>query len=102
MPPAARVLDQTTHGPPLVGSGSPTVLIGGKPAWRAGADFHTCPMTTPPAAPPPPIPHIGGVVQKGSTSVLINGMPATRQGDTIIENGPPNVITSGEPTVIIG
>jgi uncharacterized Zn-binding protein involved in type VI secretion len=32
--PAARVGDPTTHGPPLVGAGSPNVRIGGKPAWR--------------------------------------------------------------------
>ncbi|WP_167561774.1 lipase family protein [Bosea lupini] len=33
--PAARLLDPTMHGPPLTpGSGSPNVLIGGKPAWR--------------------------------------------------------------------
>jgi len=38
----------------------------------------------------------------GSTTVLINNMPAARQGDTIVENGPPNTITMGCPTVIIG
>lgn len=33
--PAARLLDPTMHGPPLTpGTGSPNVLIGGKPAWR--------------------------------------------------------------------
>ena len=33
--PAARVGDTTAHGCPLVpGPGSPTVFIGGKPAWR--------------------------------------------------------------------
>lgn len=36
MPPAARVADTTSHGPPLApGPGSPTVLIGFMPAWRA-------------------------------------------------------------------
>ena len=33
--PAARVGDMTAHGSPLSGGiGCPTVLIGGKPAWR--------------------------------------------------------------------
>lgn len=36
MPPAARVADVTAHGPPLTpGPGSPDVLIGFMPAWRA-------------------------------------------------------------------
>jgi len=36
MKPAARVGDSTAHGTPLggIGIGSPTVLIGGRPAWR--------------------------------------------------------------------
>lgn len=97
MPLAARTLDQTAHGTPLSGPGSTNVLIGGKPAWRAMIDFHACPIP-----PPPPPPHVGGVVQMGSTSVLINNMPAARQGDVILEAGPPNTIVSGCPTVIIG
>lgn len=96
MPPAARVLDPTAHGPPLTGTGSSNVLIDGMPAWRAGGDFHTCPLSS------GPVPHIGGMVPTGSTSVLINGMPAARLGDTITENGPPNTITGGSATVIIG
>jgi len=36
MPPAARVADMTSHGPPLTpGPGSTTVMIGFMPAWRA-------------------------------------------------------------------
>lgn len=36
MPPAARVSDLTSHGSPLApGPGSPNVLIGFLPAWRA-------------------------------------------------------------------
>lgn len=96
MPPAARALDQTAHGTPLSGAGSPDVLIGGQPAWRAAADFHACPLTSGPA------PHVGGVVSVGSSTVLINNMPAARQGDTIVESGPPNTIAAGCPTVIIG
>ena len=96
MPPAARLLDQTAHGPPLTGTGSPNVLIGGMPAWRAGMDFHTCPLTT------GTVPHIGGLVTAGSATVLINSMPAARLGDTIAENGPPNTIVAGDSTVLIG
>lgn len=96
MPPAARTLDPTSHGTPLSGAGSPNVLIGGMPAWRALSDVHACPLFNGPA------PHVGGTVAVGSTSVLINNMPAARQGDTIVEAGGPNTITGGEPTVIIG
>lgn len=94
MPPAARVGDQTSHGTPLSGAGSSTVLIGGAPAWRALVDVHTCPLAT-------PNPHGGGVVPAGSTSVLIDGAPAARQGDSITEAGPPNTIVAGCPSVII-
>lgn len=72
------------------------MLIGGKPAWRAGADFHPCPLAN------GPVPHVGGTVAVGSSSVLIDNVPAARQGDTIVENGPPNTIVSGCPTVLIG
>lgn len=96
MPPAARMGDATSHGKPLSpGPGSVNVLIGGKPAWRATADTHICPLID-------SAPHVGGVVILGSTTVLINNLPAVRQGDMIVEAGPPNSITSGEPTVIIG
>lgn len=96
MPPAARLGDSTAHGTPLTGTGSPNVLIGGRPAWRALADVHTCPLSS------GPVPHVGGVVQTGSSSVLINGVPATRLGDTIVENGPPNTVSAGCPSVVIG
>lgn len=95
MPPAARVGDQTAHGTPLAGAGSPTVLIGGLPAWRVG-DQHVCPFVT------GTVPHVGGVVAAGSTTVLIEGLPAARLGDSIVENGPPNTVTGGEPSVQIG
>jgi len=98
LPPAARVGDPTAHGTPLApGPGSANVLIGGMPAWRAGADMHTCPQVTPPA-----VPHVGGVVAMGSATVLINNLPASRQGDQIVESGPPNAIVMGCPTVLIG
>lgn len=96
MPQAARVGDPTSHGPPLTGAGSPTVLIGGMPAWRAAMDFHACPLWDGPK------PHVGGVVPVGSATVLIEGVPAARAGDTIAEAGPPNTIVAGCPTVEIG
>ena len=98
MPPAARVGDPTGHGTPLgPGPGSVNVLIGGMPAWRATADFHTCPLID-----PGPKPHVGGVVQVGSTTVMINNLPGVRQGDMIIEAAPPNSIIAGCPTVMVG
>ena len=97
MPIAARVGDMTAHGTPLgPGPGSSNVLIGGMPAWRATADFHACPLVS------GVVPHVGGVVTLGSTSVIINNLPAVRQGDMIVEIGPPNSIVVGCPTVIIG
>lgn len=96
MPPAARVTDQTAHGTPLTGTGSATVLVGGLPAWRATVDVHACPLAN------GPVPHVGGTVAVGSATVLVEGVPAARQGDTIVENGPPNTIVGGCPTVIFG
>ncbi|HSB52594.1 MAG TPA: PAAR domain-containing protein [Dissulfurispiraceae bacterium] len=97
MPMAARVGDMTSHGTPLApGPGSFNVLIGGMPAWRAGLDLHACPLVT------VLVPHVGGVVAVGSFTVLINSLPAARQGDMIVEAGPPNTIVMGCPTVMIG
>ena len=96
MPPAARVGDQTAHGTPLgPGPGCSTVLIGGMPAWRAAADTHACPLYS-------GSPHGSGTVILGSSTVFIGGFPAARMGDAIVEAGPPNTISAGEPTVIIG
>ncbi len=95
--PAARVGDMTGHGTPLgPGPGSADVLIGGMPAWRAGSDMHNCPLVTGNVA------HVGGVVSVGSSTVLINNMAAVRQGDMVTESGPPNSITMGCTTVLIG
>ncbi len=97
MPPAARVGDMTSHGTPLgPGPGSPNVLIGGMPAWRATADLHNCPLVS------GVVPHVGGVVMAGSATVFINNLPAARQGDIVTEIGPPNTIVMGCPTVLIG
>ena len=95
--PAARVGDTTAHGSPLVpGPGCPTVLIGGRPAWRAGSDTHVCPLFDGPK------PHVGGTIALGSPTVFIDGLPAARLGDQILEAGPPNVVAAGDPTVLIG
>jgi uncharacterized Zn-binding protein involved in type VI secretion len=97
MPAAARVGDLTSHGTPLgPGPGSPTVLIGGQPAWCAGVDTHACPLVNVVQ------PHVGGMVAVGSLTVLIDGFPAARMGDKIVEAGGPNVIAVGCPTVLIG
>jgi len=98
MPPAARVGDLTAHGTPLTPSGpggSLNVLIGGQPAWRAG-DVHVCPLLT------GMVPHVGGSVMPGSLTVQINSMPAARAQEQIIESGPPNTISAGCLTVLIG
>jgi uncharacterized Zn-binding protein involved in type VI secretion len=98
MPAAARVGDATLHGTPLGSSpGSANVMIGGLPAWRAGVDFHICPLFDGPTKP-----HTGGMVMYGSSKVFINNFPATRQGDQIIETGTVNIITAGSAKVIIG
>jgi len=72
------------------------VFIGGMPAWRATADFHACPLLS------GIVPHAGGMAAMGSMTVLINNLPAARQGDIIIETGPPNTIALGCVTVLIG
>jgi len=62
--PAARVGDTTSHGTPLgPGPGAATVLIGGKPAWRALADSHVCPLVDGTK------PHAGGTVAVASATV---------------------------------
>lgn len=96
MPNAARIGDKTSHGTPLApGPGSPNVLIGSKPAWRV-SDAHTCPLVDGLK------PHGGGTILIGSKTVFINKLPAARVGDFVTEVGPPNVIVSGHPTVVIG
>lgn len=98
MPPAARTGDPTAHGTPLSpGPGSATVLIEGRPAWRATADVHACPVFD------GQTPHGSGVVASGSATVFINGIPAARAGDHVIEaGGQGNIILSGSATVLIG
>lgn len=95
--PAARTGDQTSHGTPLApGPGCPTVMIEGKPAWRAGSDVHACPLVDGVK------PHVGGTVAVGSVTVMIGGLPAARQGDLVVEAGAPNAIAAGATDVMIG
>lgn len=66
-------------------------------AAAAMTDIHIC------ATFPPLPPHGPGVVIKPSKTVFVKGMPAARMGDEILEAiGPPNFISMGCPTVIIG
>ena len=95
--PAARLGDATAHGTPLTpGIGCAMVLIGKKPAWRAVADTHVCPLVDGVK------PHAGGQVLVGSATVQIQGFPAARVGDQIVEVGAPNPIVAGEASVLIG
>jgi uncharacterized Zn-binding protein involved in type VI secretion len=102
MPPAARITDPTTHGAPLSpGPGSPDVMIGNLPAWRALIDQHACPAVSISGA------DGVGMVMMGSSTVQIDFMMACRLGDIVVEvpglaMGPANPIIMGEPTVIIG
>jgi uncharacterized Zn-binding protein involved in type VI secretion len=103
MPPAARITDLTTHvvTPLAPGPGSPDVLIGGLPAWRAIIDQHACPATSVSGA------DGVGMVMMGSSTVFIDYMMACRMGDIVVEKpglalGPTNPILMGEMTVIIG
>lgn len=89
--PAAAAAEQTAKAAALASMSSAITSA------AAGADIHTC------AVPSPVPPHGPGVDITGSATVMINNLPAGRMGDTILEAiGPPNSITSGETTVIIG
>ncbi|HEY9621014.1 MAG TPA: PAAR domain-containing protein [Crinalium sp.] len=89
--PAAKAAEETTKAT-AAATMSSTITAG-----AMGADIHSC--TTPLPIPP----HGPGVVVDGSATVLINGLPACRMGDTIVEAiGPPNKITGGCVTVLIG
>ena len=96
--PAARLADSTAHGKPLSpGPGSTNVLIGGKPAWRAGSDFHVCPLFDGPK------PHVGGpILPPGAPTVLIAGLPAATVGSMCTCVGPPDSIVMGSMKVMIG
>lgn len=89
--PAAKAAEETTKAT------AATTMGNAINASAGAADIHSC--TTPLPLPP----HGPGVVIDGSTTVIINNLPACRMGDTILEAiGPPNKITNGDVTVLIG
>ena len=89
--PAAKAAEEATKAAAAASMGS---MIS---SAAAGTDIHVCATLLP--VPP----HGPGVVITPSQTVIIAGMPAARMGDTILEAvGPPNTITKGEPTVLIG
>ncbi len=92
MPAAACVGDLSTHGGTITGPGSPTVLIGGKPAAVVG-DLHACVL--PPSGHQPTV----SPFPMGSATVLIAGRPALRVGDACLCGASAAV---GCPTVVIG
>ena len=69
------------------------------PAARVG-DMHTCPMVTPGV---PPVPHVGGpIMPPGVLTVLVANQPAACMFDMATCVGPPDSITQGCFTVLIG
>lgn len=95
MPPAARLTDMHTcpmvtgvvpHvGGPIVGPGSPTVMIEKLPAAVVG---DSCVCVGPP-----------DTIAKGSATVMIGGKPAARLGDSTAHGGS---VVLGAVTVMIG
>ncbi|WP_081954866.1 PAAR domain-containing protein [Cellulophaga sp. E6(2014)] len=76
----------TPHvGGPIVGPGTPNILINGKPAALMG---DTCVCVGPP-----------DVIAQGAPNVMFNGVPVACIGDMTAHGG---AITVGEPNVIIG
>lgn len=64
-------------------------------------NMFVCPLQTPAT---PPIPHAGGVINKGEPTVLICNMPAARVSDTVTCAGVPphpDTIIKGSSTVFI-
>lgn len=92
MPPAARLLDPTSHPGAITGPCSIDVLINKRQAARQG-DMHAC------ALPPVAGPHPPSPVAKGSATVFINKLPAARQFDMA---GCGALIMAGSPDVMIG
>jgi uncharacterized Zn-binding protein involved in type VI secretion len=89
--PAALAAEQATKASCAAAMGSAISSAAG------GSDIHAC------VTPLPIPPHGPGIVITPSATVMVANFPAARQGDTILEAvGPPNSITMGCPTVIIG
>src|SRR5690606_32992713 len=104
--PAGTVTSAAMHGPPLMGAGCPTVLIGNKPAWRV-TDTHTCSVPNAPPPAGPGTPHGPGVtIPPGCVTVMAGGPMLTSNLDQVMEPGavvPPltvNMIMMGFPTVL--
>lgn len=89
--PAARDGDPNSLGGTIL-SGSPSVLINGRPAAR-NAEPTDCPLTVPPST---------GQVTGGAAMVLIEGRAAVRQNDPVVGCLLPGLVTSGSPNVLIG
>ena len=89
---AVCVGDTSTHGGTIVGPGSATVLIGGKPAAVAG-DMHVCSL--PPTGHQPTV----SVFPSGSSTVMFGGVPALRTTDACICGA---MAAVGQPTIMIG
>lgn len=89
--PAAKAAEE------LVKAGAATAMGSAITSAAGGSDIHAC------ATPLPIPPHGPGIVITPSATVIVANFPAARQGDTILEAvGPPNKISMGCPTVIIG
>ena len=91
--PAAKAAAETLKAANAAALGSMFSGVAG----GSGTSMHAC------VTPLPIPPHGPGVDITGSATVLINNLPACRQGDTVLEPlGPPNTISMGCVTVIIG
>jgi hypothetical protein len=89
--PAAKAAEEATKAAAAASMGSAISSAAG------GSDIHAC------VTPLPIPPHGPGIVITPSATVTIANFPAARMGDTILEAvGPPNTITKGETTVMIG
>jgi hypothetical protein len=89
--PAAKAAEEGVKAAAAAAMGSAISSAAG------GSDIHAC------VTPLPIPPHGPGIVITPSATVMVANFPAARQGDTILEAvGPPNSITMGCPTVIIG
>lgn len=105
--PAATITANQMHGPPILGTGCPTVLIGNLPAWRV-SDQHTCPVPNAPPPVGPGTPHGVGITQPpGAVTVMVGGPPLSRMTSQIMEPAavvplpPPNPTLSGCVTVLV-
>ncbi|HEU4553922.1 MAG TPA: PAAR domain-containing protein [Chitinophaga sp.] len=68
------------------------------PAAARVSDNHTCPMANPNGNP-----HTGGpIMPAGVPTVLIGGQPAAVVGTQCVCAGPPDSITKGSSSVLIG